>query len=936
MNRKFHLYQFLFLFFLCLSSQNSVQGGGPLFVEDGQPVLWPENQVPIEYHVDPGDLGPFSQEEAARLIESSFSAWQSVSSASIRFQRGADLPDDVDSFNSYYYLNSDQEGMNPIIFDHDGAIVQSLYGRGAEDYYLGFSGSTLDRNRIVSSYVLLNGHIIQRYDLSADAVFSTVLHELGHFAGLDHSQLFRHLAENGVGWDDVFVPIMLPTASDDDSFHIQITREDALSLSALYPNPEFLSQTGSIRGVVVRGSNELPGVNIVARRIGSATDHVYSTVSGTYSNYGGDFEFQGLPAGSYRIAAEPIDPAYTGASAVGQYSYYGFDLSFVNPPPMQFYCADPSCRSRSAWTAVSVSAGEAVEDIEIAVSSFNSPDDEAQSVLLAYNQPEIGSLPAYGQLFYQFLLVAGGDEGAVKIEAFSDDPAAAFELHVSRNQRVPYSSDPLAVSQNGAATVRVADGGDLPLLEDRYFIDIRSLTNQELTFEIQSSIVLAPPPTASPTPSPTSSPPRPTPTAVLVNPDLGLVVLDEIGGVYPRGKAVDNFDIGVSRIGGEIIEDSTLDGIVDAAALSPLLILDSGFYPIAKDMEFTGEIGSARNGSEGVYFLLGGNVDNLPPVMGRLGAVGGVNQGGIDADNDPSNNYSFNRFSGDWISIQKHAVDGKTIFNAPLVDIEPAGNNGFYVLNRSGRIYAEGDALESLDENSPPSGWNPESTAVDLEIYRGRQVDLGNSLHSADLIGRGAYILDRLGVIARIGDAPLVNTQNLPVISADSSIFYSDMEWLPDPSGGELIGLSVLRGDGILFFAPFLDVELTDEIQSYIQSLNPFGLQSYGFGFDIARDFEIEISDSPLYGVDEQGETITVTGRRIGLFIMDGFGGIHAGGQSTRYIPMYGVSGVGLRVIQGIPAAPMPVNIPYFGVDVVKDLEITPLINRSEEAYYSQ
>ncbi|MGC9329873.1 MAG: hypothetical protein ACP5I1_19720, partial [Candidatus Hinthialibacter sp.] len=520
---------------------------------------------PIVYRIDPGDLGPFSHEEAARLIESSFSAWQSVSNASIRFQRGEDLPDDVNSFNSYTYLNSFQKGVNPVIFDHDGAIVQSLYGRGAEDYYLGFSGSTLTSRDIVSSYVLLNGHIIQRYGLSDDAVYSTVLHELGHFAGLDHSQLFRHLAENGVGWDDVFVPIMLPTASDDDSFHIQITKEDALSLSALYPNAEFFSQTGFIRGVVVRDSNELPGVNIVAHQVGSATDHVYSTVSGTYSKKGGDFEFQGLPPGAYRIAAEPIDPAYTGASAVGQYSQTGFDLSFVNPPPMQCYCADFSCASRSAWTAVSVSAAESVKDIVIAAAPFNAPDDEIQAVLLAYNEPEIGSLPAFGRLRHQFLLDAGGDEGAVEITVSSDDPAAAFELYVSQNQRVPYSSVPLAVSQNGVARVRLADGGDLPLQESRYFIDLRNVENQELTFHIQASI--EPAPVASPTPSPISIPP--TPTAVLVNPDLGLIVLDEIGGAYPRGKAVENFDIGISGSNGEMIDDLTFDGVIDAAALPP-------------------------------------------------------------------------------------------------------------------------------------------------------------------------------------------------------------------------------------------------------------------------------------------------------------------------------------------------------------------------------
>ena len=72
-----------------------------------------------------------------------------------------------------------------------------------------------------------------------------------------------------------------------------------------------------------------------------------------------------------------------------------------------------------------------------------------------------------------------------------------------------------------------------------------------------------------------------------LDPKLGLVSLDELGGTYPRGNAVHNFDIGISGSNGALVKPGVFDGKIDPDALGPFLFIDGQPIPIAKDMEFT-------------------------------------------------------------------------------------------------------------------------------------------------------------------------------------------------------------------------------------------------------------------------------------------------------------------------------------------------------------
>ncbi len=425
---------------------------------------------------------------------------------------------------------------------------------------------------------------------------------------------------------------------------------------------------------------------------------------------------------------------------------------------------------------------------------------------------------------------------------------------------------------------------------------------------------------------------------VRVNPELGMLVYDAVGGSHLGGVGNLAFDIGLSDAAGNLFNTRVRDGAPDPAALGPFLFLFLGndfgfqFVPVARDVEFSGEW-SPINGltREGAYFLLAGTIGPFPPVNARLGAVGNEQGGGIDTNGNgfygdtPSGGTigSFGTFESDIIQIDFFPATGT--YEGSLVDLEPAGNNGFYVLDRSGAIYAEGDANADLEVDLGLTGG---VTAVGLKIYRG-DLFLGddatpaNSQYATDLIGTGAYVLLSNGVIRVVGDAPAISTGDAPFVPEGADpLPFKDIELLPNEAGTTWAGVALLTGDGIVHGVPFTGQTLSAD---FVDLIGPFnGLEFGGFGFDIARDFEVEISGSALYGVDNSGSTVGTTGVRIGSFLTDGFGGVFAGGDSTRFAPAPVSADRATHDVPGLgPSFPFPVNSAYFFPDdVVVDMEI--------------
>ena len=95
---------------------------------------------------------------------------------------------------------------------------------------LGFAGSEAnqDKGMYTEGLAVFNGAVSpQRSEAEVQA---TMVHELGHFIGLDHSQIHVDLANDGNKENDVNLPTMYPGGTDDNSVFASLNPDDEVAL----------------------------------------------------------------------------------------------------------------------------------------------------------------------------------------------------------------------------------------------------------------------------------------------------------------------------------------------------------------------------------------------------------------------------------------------------------------------------------------------------------------------------------------------------------------------------------------------------------------------------------------------------------------------------------------------------------------------------------
>ncbi len=348
----------------------------------GASFVW-STAAEIQYRTDNGPLSTTINEAAAQArVASMFQVWENVATASIGYNRtavdcgngpgficdvGAFTDGDVSTLAEFDAVEGDCGAGNqsPIIYDPDGSLFAAL--GFDETSVIGFAGPcATNATNIISGEAAMNGLFQDGaaapvVDLIATEYDGVFIHEFGHFSGLDHSQInvncFISLCADGA--DDTFglptmFPFVLPDTSGTDALEESagvasistLSTDDIAWISRLYPSGTFVTTHGTITGVVFFTDTEshAQGVNVIARPLDAGGNedrrNAVSAVSGYKftTNQGnnilglpgsgegtlapgdiGLFEIP-VPAGSYTIEVETVDPNFEAGSSVGPLS----------------------------------------------------------------------------------------------------------------------------------------------------------------------------------------------------------------------------------------------------------------------------------------------------------------------------------------------------------------------------------------------------------------------------------------------------------------------------------------------------------------------------------------------------------------------------------------------------------------------------------------
>lgn len=370
---------------------------GPLFVNDaGTPLVWAQRPVP--WSSDPGPLGLLDSAAAHQLVVDGFDVWASVPRAAITFADAGAVPEDVTAANVGLYVGVCDDGLSPIVFDHDGAITDALFGAGASNSILGFAGPECGEFTppvIEEASAVLNGKFIDGVassgnpEVSLDTFAGVMIHELGHYVNLDHSQINLLEAFDGSTINDDAIATMFPFVLG-GAETATLTRDDEVSLAMLYPAPEFAAETAAVTGIIRRGDTDAPfgGAFVIARNVDDPRRDAVGWVSGARFVQGsldpgaaaliGAYELRGLTSeASYTIEVEAVSPFFSGGSSVGPIS-----PPVPLPGPAEFWSGDleagtsPPDDPTAPGETIAVGAGGVAANVDIVLNVTPPPAND--------------------------------------------------------------------------------------------------------------------------------------------------------------------------------------------------------------------------------------------------------------------------------------------------------------------------------------------------------------------------------------------------------------------------------------------------------------------------------------------------------------------------------------------------------------------------------
>ena len=253
------------------------------------PVAWPTSAFPVRYSVDRKVADAFP----AGLVDRAFAAWTEVPDARLSFESAG-----------VGNVQAGKNGQNSVTFVDDLFKGQNFLALTTNWYD--------DTGHITEADIQIDPSVVpNHYNLQL-----LVEHEVGHLLGLDHSAVLS----------SVMYPFVGRGAG------ATLDSDDIVAISSLYPRVDPAATTATLSGQLTGDNGGIYAGQVVA------LNDKGQPVAAALTNQQGDFEIDGVPPGTYRLYAEPLDGPVEVKNLSGSWQNaktYSFPTAFFDGAPMR-------------------------------------------------------------------------------------------------------------------------------------------------------------------------------------------------------------------------------------------------------------------------------------------------------------------------------------------------------------------------------------------------------------------------------------------------------------------------------------------------------------------------------------------------------------------------------------------------------------------------